>query len=408
MRTPMLGPEVAARVESMVRGKLRPWSGSAVSGMVNTVLSAIGQLSLASRFALVSAILLIGGMVLLGNWVAGQIEHAVVLHAGTQLTATQLEAELALAKGKTWLVAGGAALAMFGLLYAIVRRSSQVIDEQREALEQQHTALKQHGADQALLNRQNTTLRQQLQLANRRGTELNERFLRRISSDLHDGPAQHLALALLRLDELAPLLQAAQKANQKSKKNGRAPAGSTTSADSPAESPADNNVLPVIRRATSDALREIRNISSGLALPELQKISPTDALGIAARAHERATGTPVAMKVSVLPARLPLPVTICLFRFAQEGLNNAFRHAGGKGQQLSARCNGSMLEVEVNDSGPGFLVEQRLGENERIGLSGLRHRVESLGGSFNIQSVPGIGTRLGVRFPYALAGEKHG
>ena len=294
--------------------------------------------------------------------------------------AAHLEVGISRAKWNTWLVVGGATFAMFSLLYAIVRGGSKVIEEQRQALEARVE-------EEKALNLQNTVLRQQLQRANRRGTELNERFLRRVSSDLHDGPAQHLALALLRLDELVPLVNALP--------NG--------------DGAADTGVLGTIRRATGDALREIRNISSGLALPELQKISPADALSIAVRAHERATGTPVAMDLGGLPARLPLPITICMFRFAQEGLNNAFHHASGKGQRVRARSDGAMIEVDVLDSGPGFVVEQKLNQSERIGLAGLRHRVESLGGTLLIQSALGAGTRLGLRFPASASGaQDHG
>jgi signal transduction histidine kinase len=290
-----------------------------------------------------------------------------------------LEAGLAHARKHTWLVVGGLTLGMFALLYSLVRGAGRLIDRQREALETQVV-------EEKALNSQNAALRQQLQLANRRAIDLNERFLRRVSSDLHDGPAQHLALALLRLDELVPVVGAVQKDGV----------------------PTHKDVLATIRAATSDAMKEIRSISSGLALPELQKISPADALTIAAKSHERATGALVTMKLDAMPQRLPLPITICLFRFAQEGLNNAFRHAKGQGQQIIARGDGAMFEVDVIDSGPGFEVEQKLGQNERLGLTGLRHRVESLGGSLHIRSVPGAGTRLGVRFPISAGADAHG
>ena len=301
----------------------------------------------------------------------------VVAVAEFYQNAAHLEDGLSRAKWNTWLVVGSSALAMFVFLYAIVRGGSHVIDEQRAVLEQRVK-------EEATLNQQNTALRQQLQLANRRGTELNERFLRRISSDLHDGPAQHLALALLRLDELVPIVNSVQKDGE----------------------PTHKHVLATIRTATSDAMKEIRNISSGLALPELQKITPADALTIAARAHERSTGTAVRLTMSGLPPRLPLPLTICMFRFAQEGLNNAFRHAGGVEQKVTARCDGAIVEVEVSDGGKGCAPEC-VSNNERIGLAGLRHRVETLGGSLHIHSEPGRGTRLSSRFPNVSAGERN-
>jgi signal transduction histidine kinase len=279
--------------------------------------------------------------------------------------------------GYRWVALAALALAMLAVPFRLVQGASARLAEQQQELGAQKTEV-------ARLNARNEALRKLVELIHRRGMEHNERLLRRIGSDLHDGPAQHLALVLLRLDELAPAL-----APQSTPETGSAP-----------------KALETIRRATSDALREIRHISSGLALPELQKISLKDALLIAVRAHERATGTAVDVVIDELPARLPLPMTICLYRFAQEALNNAFRHAEGKGQSLSARYDGVTISVEISDTGPGFSLDQTTMGDEHLGLAGLRYRVESLGGSLQINSQAGRGTRLMVHFRNPLAPNK--
>jgi signal transduction histidine kinase len=265
------------------------------------------------------------------------------------------------------------AAAMLAILFAIVQRASGQLEQQQHVIGAQK-------AEGTHLASQNEALRKLVDVVHRRGVEHNEKLLRRIGSDLHDGPAQHLALVLLRLDELAPALE------------------------KPAQSGASTpGTLETIRQATSDALKEIRHISSGLALPELQKISLKDALLIAVRAHQRATGTPVAASFENMPARLPLPMTICLYRFAQEALNNAFRHAGGVGQSLCATYDGTMISVEIADAGPGFVVDHMAANRDRLGLSGLRYRVESLGGSLQIDSQVGQGAKLTVQFRNPLA-----
>ncbi len=96
-------------------------------------------------------------------------------------------------------------------------------------------------------------------------------------------------------------------------------------------------------------------------------------------------------------------MTICLYRFAQEALNNAFRHAGGQGQRLGASYDGRTILVEVADSGPGFAAEHIAMGGERLGLSGLRYRVESLGGMLLINSTVGHGAKLSVQFRNPLA-----
>ena len=96
--------------------------------------------------------------------------------------------------------------------------------------------------------------------ASRRSTELNEQFLRRVGSDLHDGPAQLIALASLRLDAIRQLVSAIPQI--------------------PASKSED---LDTAQNALDDALAEIRNISSGLVLPELEGLTLTEILTKAAR-----------------------------------------------------------------------------------------------------------------------------
>ncbi len=272
------------------------------------------------------------------------------------------------------LVLAALGAAMLAVVFWIVQRAGRQIDAQLDRIGEQK-------AEQAHLASQNEALRKLTEVIHRRGVDHSEKMLRRIGSDLHDGPAQHLALVLLRLDELTPVL------------------------DKPAQSGpgTSGNTLETIRRATSDAMKEIRHISSGLALPELQKISLQDALLIAVRAHQRATGTPVAATFDNLPTRLPLPMTICLYRFSQEALNNAFRHASGSGQSLRAKYEEGTISVEVADTGPGFVVDPSATGRGRLGLSGLRYRVESLGGSLQINSAVGRGAKLTVQFRNPLA-----
>ena len=91
---------------------------------------------------------------------------------------------------------------------------------------------------------------------------------------------------------------------------------------------------------------------------------------------------------------------ICLYRFVQEGLNNAYHHATGADCQVLTECSNGKIEVRVCDNGSGFdpVEIRREKSRERLGLAGLRERIESLGGQFDIQSSPGKGTVLIARF----------
>ncbi len=87
------------------------------------------------------------------------------------------------------------------------------------------------------------------------------------------------------------------------------------------------------------------------------------------------------------------PERICIYRFVQEALNNAWRHAGGVAQSVAQRIEAGQLVVEVSDEGSGF--DPAAARPEGLGLAGLRERVESLGGAFAIRSSP-AGTTLAM------------
>jgi signal transduction histidine kinase len=274
-----------------------------------------------------------------------------------------LQKNLLRAHLQTWAVVAAAFLLMFAALFGIVSRGSRTIVRQRAVLERRIEELSE-------LLRQNEALRARVQRASRRTTEINEHYLRRISADLHDGPAQLLSLALLRLDVL----------------------------DNPGRKAAHDPDVDTIRRSLVEAIAEIRNICAGLTLPDVEHLSLDGVIRKATAAHQRRTSTAIAMEVPRLPTEVPRSLKICAFRFVEEALNNAFRHAGGQGQAVTARFQDRQIAIEVSDSGPGMALPTGPHEGgHRLGLPGLQERIESLGGELGMFSVPGEGTRLTMR-----------
>jgi signal transduction histidine kinase len=264
----------------------------------------------------------------------------------------------------SWAVVATVTISMLTLLFVIVLRGSMTIQNQRQALVQRIQELSR-------LLTQIEELRNRVQQASRRTTEINESYLRRISADLHDGPAQLLALAALHLDKLKPPVTNISQAASDQK-----------------------TYLEIVRESLTSALTELRDICTGLTLPELDELAPADVLRNATHAHERRTDTTVELAVHSVPDELARSMKICVYRFIQEALNNAFSHAGGRGQAVDCRYQGGMLEVTVTDTGPGFDPSQKTETEYGLGLPGLRERIESLGGTLNIFSAPGQGTRL--------------
>jgi signal transduction histidine kinase len=280
-----------------------------------------------------------------------------------------------LSKGRqdTWVVVIIFTVIIFSLIFNLIHHASEMIQAQNKDLRDRYEA-------QVGLNAQNMLLQNQLHDAHRKGIEINEDFLRRISADLHDGPAQFLALALLRVDDIAPIS-----------------ATSGPGAPSPVTS-GSLKALETVRSATASALQEIRSISTGLALPEMQDHSPAHAIETAVNSFVAATQTRVACNLLGLPDTLQIPWTVCLFRFVQEGLSNGQRHAGGVGLEVRSRRYDGQLVVEICDGGPGF-DPREVCSKARLGIVGLRHRIEVLGGQFLIISKPGEGTTIRLVIP---------
>lgn len=293
-----------------------------------------------------------------------------------------VKAVLARAEAMTWIVVALVTLLMMGALSGIVARGSRTIEDQRNRLKSQVVELR-------TLLKENHELSRRVQRASSRTAIINERLLRRVGADLHDGPAQLLSLALLRLDFLTPVAEKLDAAR----------AGSPAPGDQGQQAPAARDELEKIRVSLQEAMKELREISSGLALPELTRASLTEVVQMAVRAHERKTETRVHADIELLPGPVPDELKTCVYRFVQEGLNNAFRHAGGEGQHVAASAIGSRVSIAVTDRGPGFSNEPPAsGKSSSLGLSGMRDRIESLGGTMETGTANAGGGRVAATF----------
>ncbi|PZM16402.1 sensor histidine kinase [Rhizobium tubonense] len=258
------------------------------------------------------------------------------------------------ARTRSWLAVAGSTLIFFLALSIIVLRGSSTIESQR-------SALKQRVKDLSALLQQNEALRARVQHASQMATETNERFLRRLGADLHDGPAQLIALASLRIDSEA-LTSPGAYADKREKE------------------------IASIKSTLDDAMREIRDICRGLVLPQIETLSLSELLDRVVLSHQQRTGTTVSLTNLTHPPTLTQTAKICVYRFVQEALNNAFRHGGGVEQSVHAIARGPKLTIEVRDRGDGFDLQSL--PTTSLGLAGLKERVESLGGEFEITTSP--------------------
>lgn len=279
--------------------------------------------------------------------------------------AADLRTELFNAHVKSWAIVGATFLSSGLFLFGIVQAGGRTIRQQSEMLRDQLELTRRISA-------QNADLQRRAISASARATVQFERMLRQLGADLHDGPAQYLALAALRLDDAMD--------------TGAAGAG----------------LKSELRASLDHAMREIRLLSRGLALPDLDGQTLEGLMRRAVQAHREKVPTVVTLHVGE-GADVPLAYAtkLCIYRFLQEGLSNAARHAPTAAVALSCEAVAGRVTLVLADDGPGFdpaqvrVIRPEGGQ----GLMGLRDRVESIGGTLDIASAPRTGTRLTISLP---------
>jgi signal transduction histidine kinase len=106
-----------------------------------------------------------------------------------------------------------------------------------------------------------------------------------------------------------------------------------------------------------------------------------------------------------LDGRLLPGVEIALYRIIQEGLNNATRHSQAKNVWVQLDEQAGKTVCSIRDDGIGFQVHARLSETGKkgLGLIGIRERISAIGGTLQITSEPGRGTKLRIAVPKEIS-----
>ena len=160
--------------------------------------------------------------------------------------------------------------------------------------------------------------------------------------------------------------------------------------------------------ALESNLQEVRNMAREamydmrLLVFELRPFMlETEGLASALRARLAAVEGRSGLKTQVLveeERRLPIVIEEELYRIAQEGLNNVVKHAEATQVQIQLKYDENTVLLEMIDDGKGFEPET-VSQSGGFGLQGIQERVQQLGGTLKIESVPLSGTRLSVRIP---------
>jgi signal transduction histidine kinase len=156
---------------------------------------------------------------------------------------------------------------------------------------------------------------------------------------------------------------------------------------------AANLTFSRISETTRQALKEMRLFIHRLRPPILEQEGLVGALHQRLAAVEGRADVQARLLADDLPD-LPLPIAEALYYIAQEALNNTLNHAHAASVSVHLHLKGEQLILEVTDSGRGFDLAINRGG---LGLTHMRERAEQLGGSIEINSMPGLGTTIRVK-----------
>jgi signal transduction histidine kinase len=163
---------------------------------------------------------------------------------------------------------------------------------------------------------------------------------------------------------------------------------------------AESEIAARIARAkglVEQTLGIVRNIAMLLRPSMLDDLGLTPALAWLAKEASKPSGIEIGSDIDPAVESLPESHRTCIFRIVQEALTNVLRHSGARKVEIVVKSRGGWLEGAIVDDGRGF--DPGLGKGKGLGLIGMDERVKELGGSIQINSAPGKGSRIEFRLP---------
>ena len=245
---------------------------------------------------------------------------------------------------------------------------------QRKAVE---AALKKSERHYSVLLEQSDRLQEQLRQLSRQILSAQEEERKRISRELHDVIAQTLTGINIRLATL-------KKAASVNKRGLEANIART-------------------QRLVEKSVDIVHRFARELRPAVLDDLGLIPALHSFVKAFSQRTRIRVHLHAFAEVETLDIVKRTVLFRVAQEALTNVARHAKARLVEMNITKLADGVAMHVKDDGKSFQVERVLcGKgSKRLGLLGMRERVEMVGGTFCVESAPGKGTTIQVEVPFA-------
>jgi signal transduction histidine kinase len=154
-----------------------------------------------------------------------------------------------------------------------------------------------------------------------------------------------------------------------------------------------------IKTSAEAAVKSIRDMALLLRPPMLDDLGLVAALEWQGREISRRGEMEVDVHSENVSEQLANEIKVCIYRLAQEALNNAATHSGAKHARVSVVESRDKIAVEVADDGNGFAADRVRG----MGILGMEERVKRLGGTLAIKSEAGKGATVRAELPLRRA-----
>jgi signal transduction histidine kinase len=159
--------------------------------------------------------------------------------------------------------------------------------------------------------------------------------------------------------------------------------------------------LAQLRHQVEDDIREARQSIWNLRSPMLERQDLPKTLKDVA--EHAVASTPIDLDVDVTgsPRRASPLVEEQLLRIGREAVSNCVRHAKASRIKMSLHYGADAIVLTVADDGRGFDAAKQQDESEHFGLTTMRERAESVGGTLRVRSAEGEGTTVTASVPTA-------
>lgn len=199
----------------------------------------------------------------------------------------------------------------------------------------------------------------------------------RLYRDVHDGPAQVLANAIFEVEYLE---RVAERAPAEMRQTLRAE-------------------LATLKTQFRSSLDSVRAMIFDLRPPELSELGLAEAMRNYSAEWESRCGIKVATTLDTTPTELSPQHELAVYRVLQEALQNVHKHARATTVGVDWQRAASAWTLRVTDDGGGFDLVKAARRAKSVGLLSMRERAELIGGSLQVQSMPGQGTAVTLLLP---------